>query len=159
MPTYIVQGQAKPVRFTGLELARETTETESAMRWLELTLYRIDVGVRAKQYVLHRVGQSVVFHQPGGCGYGVATSSDNVPDDAEPCPVCHPEYGSLVELWMESPRHKVIICAKPADVEEALMMRRKDGSKFLSTPATNLIGKAVITDAALEEYFREVEDL
>lgn len=161
---YTIRGQSKPVKFTGTLLAEESTETDNAMRWLELELYRIDAGDRTGQYVLHRVGQSVVFHKPKACGYGVSTSWSEVPDDAEPCPICQPyddgRYTSRTyEVWLESPRHKVVTCASPVHVEKALLMKRKDGTTFLSTPAVNLIAKAASNDDKLRAYFDEAEEL
>ena len=163
--TFTVKGQVKPVRFSGTRLAEETTETESSLRWLELELYRIDEGPKTGQYLLHRTGQSVVFHKPQSCGYGVPTSWDNVPDDAEPCAVCQPEEPFLngkdsgYEVWMESPRHKVIVCPTAADLERALLMKRKDGTSFLSTPASNLLAKAERSDQGIADYFNQAVDL
>lgn len=166
METFIIKHQAKPVKFTGTLLADESTETDSSMRWLELELYKIEQGQHSGQYVIHRVGQSVVYHRPKTCGYGTATGWENVPMDAEPCPTCKPSSpvarGSELkeyEVWLESPRHRVIVCPAPRDVEKALLMRRKDGSTFLSTPATNLIAKACANDPGLDAYFNEAEEL
>jgi len=163
MEVYTVKGASKPVRFQGTLLASESTETDMSLRWLELELYVIGSGQRTGQYVLHRVGQSVVFHRPNTCGYGTATTADRVPFDAEPCPICTPEYDCTpdptYEVWLESPRHKVTICPTPVHVEKALLMRRKDSSTFLSTPATNLIAKACANDTALQGYFEEAEEL
>lgn len=170
MTTHVVQGQVKPVRFDGTKLASETTETGSSIRWLELELYRIDTGEKTGQYLLHRVGQSVVFHRPDTCGYGMATAWSNVPDDAEPCATCQPVEPFLqgihgrgadpgYEVWMESPWHKIILCPEPPDLERALLVKRKDGTQFLSTPATNLLAKATSNDAKLAAYFAEAEDL
>lgn len=160
MQTYVLQGQAKPVRFSGTLLAEESTETSSSLRWLELSLYRIAEGPRTGHYVLHRTGQSVVFHRPKTCGYGQATSWEHVPDDAEPCPVCAPGLeDKSYEVWLESPRHKVVTCVTPVHVEKALLMRRKDGTTFLSTPASSLISKACEKDQRLKDYFSEAEQL
>lgn len=166
MKEFIIQGQSRPVKFTGTLLAGESTETHNSLRWLELTLYRVDSGVRAGQYVLHRTGQSVVYHRPNTCGYGVSTQGFDVPPDAEPCPICKPreisEPGTGTapyEVWLEAPRHKVITCPAPEAVEKALLMRRKDGSTFLSTPAANLLAKASKQDAKLKDYFEEAEEL
>lgn len=170
MQTYVLQGQAKPVRFSGILLAEESTETSSSLRWLELSLYRIAEGPRTGHYVLHRTGQSVVFHRPKTCGYGQATSWEHVPDDAEPCPVCQPvePFAQGIhgrgsdpgyEVWLESPRHKVVTCVTPVHVEKALLMRRKDGTTFLSTPASSLIAKACEKDQRLKDYFSEAEQL
>lgn len=170
MPVHQVPGQVKPVRFTGDLLAEESTETPNSIRWLELELYKITEGPKAGQYLLHRVGQSVVFHKPHTCGYGVPTGWDKVPDDAEPCPTCQPIEPFLhgihgkgaapeYEVWMESPRHKVIVCPTVADLERALLMRRKDGTQFLSTPAANLLGKAEANDSGIGEYFNQAEEI
>lgn len=161
---FTVRGQVKPVRFQGTKLAEESTETESSLRWLELALFRVDEGPKAGQYLLHRVGQSVVFHKPDACGYGVPTSWDKVPDDAEPCSVCQPVEPFLepdveYEVWLESPRHKVIVCPTVQDLERALLMKRKDGSQFLSTPASNLLAKAQETDMVIRDYFNQAVDL
>lgn len=162
---FTVKGQVKPVRFTGTRLAEETTETESSLRWLELELYRVDEGAKQGQYLLHRVGQSVVFHKPHTCGYGVPTTWDKVPDDAEPCAVCQPvepflsSENAQYEVWLESPRHKVIVCPEASDVERALLMKRRDGSQFLSTPASNLLTKAQEHDSGLRDYFNSAVDL
>jgi hypothetical protein len=162
---FTVEGQIKPVRFTGTKLAEETTETQSSLRWLELELYRVDDGPKSGQYLLHRVGQSVVFHKPNSCGYGVPTVWEKVPADAEPCSVCQPsepflsEEDTEYEVWLESPRHKVIICPTPDDLERALLMRRKDGTQFLSTPASNLLQKARDHDLSLSQHFRTAVDI
>ena len=160
MEVYVVKGASKPVKFTGTLLARESTETDTSMRWLELELYRVGAGQHTGQYVLHRVGQSIVYHRPKTCGYGVSVAGAQVPLDAEPCPICQPPVDcDTVEVWIESPRHKVIVCPTPQSVEKALLMRRKDSSTFLSTPAANLIAKACTSDTALAEYFNEAEEL
>lgn len=159
MQTYTIPSSPKPVRFTGTLLSEESTETNSALRWLELELYRIDQGPRTGQYVLHRTGQSLVYHQPHACGYGVSTVWEAVPDDAEPCPVCKPSSGLRAEVWLEAPRHRVVKCLTPVHVEKALLMRRKDGTTFMSTPALNLIEKACAADEKLALYFSEAEEL
>jgi hypothetical protein len=162
---FTVEGQVKPVRFSGTKLAEESTETESSLRWLELELYRVDEGPKSGQYLLHRVGQSVVFHKPNACGYGVPTVWQKVPDDAEPCSVCQPvepflsDAGTQYEVWLESSRHKVIICPQVSDLERALLMKRKDGSQFLSTPATNLLLKAREHDLKISQYFSQAVDI
>ena len=160
METFVLKGQAKPVKFTGTLLAHETTETDMSLRWLELELYRIDAGPRTGQYVLHRVGQSIVYHKPNTCGYGVSVGGTAVPLDAEPCPICKPPADcDQVEVWLESPRHKVMTCSSPQYVEKALLMKRKDGSTFLSNPAAKLIAKAAANDEKLALYFQEAEEL
>jgi hypothetical protein len=159
METYTLPSAPKPVRFTGTLLASESTETDSALRWLELEIYRIDSGPRTGQYVLHRVGQSLVYHRPETCGYGTSTAWGNVPLDAEPCPVCKPPEWTDTEVWLEAPRHKVVKCPTPVHVEKSLLMRRRDGSTFLSAPALNLIAKARVNDPKLSDYFDEAEEL
>lgn len=162
--TYIVRGQVKPIRFRGTLLAEESTETENSLRWLELQVYKIDEGDKTGQYLLHRTGQSVVFHRPDACGYGTATDWDKVPEDAEPCTVCQPEEpflnaGELYEVWLESPRHKIIICPEVRDLERALLVKKKDGSQFLSSPAANLLAKAQKADLSIRAYFNQAVDL
>jgi hypothetical protein len=156
---FTIPGQGRPVRFTGTLLAEESTETQNSLRWLELSLYRVDEGDKAGQYLLHRVGQSIVFHRPDACGYGVPTEWSKVPADAEPCATCQPIEPFLegpdakYQVWLESPRHKVIVCSSASDLERALMMKRKDGSQFLSTPASNLLLKAREKDLNIGMYF------
>jgi hypothetical protein len=158
MEEIIIRDGIRPLRFTGTLLARESTESNVSLRWLELELYRVGKGKLTGTYLLHRVGQSVVYHAPEACGYGKATDWKNVPDDAEPCPVCKPVAGAEAEVWMESAWSKVIRCADAHKVEEALLMKGKSGL-FLSQPATNLLEKASRTDEKIREMMLKIEDL
>lgn len=163
MEEYIIKDGIRPLRFSGTLLARESTESDSALRWLELELYKIGKGKLTGTYLLHRVGQSVVYHLPEGCGYGKATTWDGVPRDAEPCPVCHPPVDrnnpeQLLEVWMETPWHKVIRCADARAVEQALLMRGKSG-QFLSQPASSLLEKAARNDKEIHDMLSVIEDI
>lgn len=158
MEEIIIKDGIRPLRFTGTLLARESTESDVSLRWLELELYRVGKGNLTGWYLLHRVGQSVVYHKPEACGYGKATDWANVPDDAEPCPVCKPPAHGMVEVWMEVPWSKVLRCENAKAVENALLMRGKNGM-FLSQPASNLLEKSARTDMEIREMLTKVEDL
>lgn len=164
MRTYTLNSQPKPVKFTGMHLAHASTETDSALRWLELDLYKIEDGPNKGQYLLHRTGQSLVFHKSGtngGCGYGKAVKWHDVPDDAEPCPACKPEKSpdGSYEIWLEVPRYRVVRCPTPEAVEDALLQKGRDGGKFLSGPAASLLDEAVNADPELAAWFEEAESL
>jgi hypothetical protein len=157
---YTRRDATHPVRFTGIQLAFESTETDNALRWTELELFKVTEGKFAGWYFLHRVGQSVVYHKPKACGFGVQTSWDKVPTDAEPCPVCKPGPGQQVEVWLESPRPNIDRCETPEHVENVLLMKpRRDGSRFLSTPARNLLAKAAQSDAGIKALTEKIEDI
>lgn len=164
---HTVRDATHPLQFTGILLAHESTETDSALRWTELELYKVTKGKYENWYFLHRIGQSVVYHLPNACGYGTATSWDKVPLDAERCPVCKPVAPSdsdgekQYEVWLESPRHNVDRCATPEKVEDALLMKRtgRDGTRFLSTPARNLLAKSARVDDGIRSLFERVEYL
>jgi hypothetical protein len=86
MQEYKVRDQlGRTVHFTGELLAESTTQRDDAPRWTEMELYRKTDG----EYLLHRLGQSVVYHElEGPCDRGTATRGPDLPADAEPCHQC-----------------------------------------------------------------------
>jgi hypothetical protein len=160
MTTYTIKDATHSVQFDGELLAEVSTETDTAVRWTELELYRTYHGL----YLLHRIGQSLVYHRPGTCNFGSKTSWDKVPEDAEPCSVCNPsvpEAPAEYEVWLEQPRHHVDRCATPEAVEEALLMKRpgkaSTGSRFLSSPARKLLDLAGKNDDGIRGLSERVE--
>lgn len=137
------------IQFQGVRLARASTEMKESLRWIEIEIYRTSSG----RYVIHRVGVSLVYHVHEGdrcAGKGVPTQYVNLPDDAVPCPECHPvrnrEGDCTVD--METDRHTADICTAE-DVQSRLMVHPFNGQPFLSAPARKALDQAIAADPTL----------
>lgn len=154
---YVVPDQYDVVEFDGWRLAHARTDADPREpRWTELTVYRTVAG----QYVVQKVGKSLVFHDPrGACNRGVATDHQDLPDDAVPCPRCLAGPDALDgadEVDLELDRNAVVVCARPQDVAPALLVRRHDGARVMSGVSQRVLDLAVEVDDDLYEAVNSV---
>jgi hypothetical protein len=146
----------KVIEFEGQLVADVTTELPDAPRWTEMDLYHLTDGTG--RYVLHVVGRSVVYHRHDSeCNSGTKTPLIDVPDDAEPCPNCHPSEGHIY-VDVEDDRHSAHVCA---DAQAVLVALRSTGSRAtsrpFSTPALRLLATARQRDPAIDALMSGVE--
>jgi hypothetical protein len=156
MRSYRLKDKMAPdVEFTGVQLGFATTETPQATRWTEVTIYRTEGG----QYVIHRIGRSVLFHRHDGvCNTGIPTAFKDVdPDeieDLERCQKCGArfidEYGPDEIIDLEMDRFNVDVCA-PEQVGKTLELTREDGTKFISHVAQRALLEALGADQVLRD--------
>ena len=152
--SYRLRDKAEPdVEFTGVLLDAATTETPEATRWTEISIYRTDGG----QYVIHRVGRSVLFHQHDGvCNTGVPIKVGRLSEvdyaDLQPCDRCRP--GELDELStdtminQETDWYSVDVC-QADQITRTLELVRPDGTRFISHVAQRALLGAMNADPAL----------
>lgn len=152
MKTIRVPDKYDMVEFTGELLADVSTETPSAVRWTEIEIYRTEAG----NYVIHRVGRSVLYHvHQGVCNTGVGVKARDLDDDAQPCRRCRPpEWEDLPDEMLvdqELDKHQVDVCSAH-EVQQRLTLRRPDGSTFMSNPAQRAFTIAAEADPALQDH-------
>lgn len=126
-------------------------------RWVEIKLYRLDDG----SYLVHRIGQSVVYHTAGttcltsvGRQSGDPAKVDDLPDEAVPCETCRPPQPWTLDsddpVRYEFPRHTIDTCSTPAEVIKRLTTMRERRTRrattVVSEPVRELLGNAARTD-------------
>lgn len=150
--------------FTGVMLGSSSTKaTARFARWTEMNLYRVTEGPNAGQYILETVGCSDVFHRIDSGKYlgeknrcrqnGEVIPSDDLSDDAVPCPFCRPAGVSgddpLPELVSEEVDFtQISIHATPLDV----LTRIREGARGrVSIPAQRLLAMAATHDPLIND--------
>lgn len=156
--TVEVEGEDHPYVFAGELLASVTTETADTPRWTEIELFRFTDGTG--RYLVHIVGRSVLYHVRGStCNAGVPTPMWELPEDAEPCPRCHPaplRADNGLPIDAENDRHTVTVCA---DVAEVLQALRLPGRRGYSAPAQRLLDHVKQLDPVFGAATRAAERL
>lgn len=169
-------GQPKK-RFTGKLLAHVSTgEHRNLPRWLTLDLYLKQDGT----YVLHRVGNSVVYHRVDGpCEGGEVMTYItllNITDEGEACTKCHPasfdDIAELVEsehedryvkeVSLEHNYYKVIELADPREIVKELEFIPKSSVKKIPTisrPGQELLLRASAHDPRIAGLDEVVQDI
>jgi hypothetical protein len=152
--SYRLRDKSDPdVEFVGVLLDDATTETPEATRWTEVSIYRTDGG----QYVIHRVGRSVLYHQHDGvCNTGIPIEVGDLDGDdvidLVPCERCRPgEIDTMDDTTLinkEMDRYNVDVC-QAESVAKTLELVRPDGTKFISHVAQRALLGAMNADPAL----------
>jgi len=157
--TYEVRdGATRTISFEGHLLGEVSSRRSQAPRWTELRLYKT-VG---DQYVLEKVGASVVVHAPT-CPDILAA----LPRFQEMHPGADPSDGNwwfcercgdvavrdITKLLVESNRYWAIISEEPATIVDSLY-RRKDGARSMPRMSLDLLDEASRNDPAILESFR-----
>jgi hypothetical protein len=171
MSTIRIEQEHHDTEFEGRQIAK--VATPNFPRWVEMTLYSLDTG----GYVLHRIGQSMVYHAAGGvCGDGESASRtagcaritvDDLPDDAEPCKFCEPpapvDLPTRLPVLFEQPRHTIDRCADPATVIKRITRARHRGSgitsSVISRPVKDLLTQAMVNDEGFAHAPKPVEKI
>lgn len=134
------------------------TNPEPRPRWMVNKVWTLPSGA----YVLLHGSYSVIYHTAGtrcsirgGGQSGSPATVDDLPDDAEPCPVCQPPYpgelgdGELIRY--EFPRQHIDRCDTAAAVREALLLEKFEAgvrSMILPEPSRYFLDQCAIRDPA-----------
>jgi hypothetical protein len=172
MATIRIEDRVKITEFDG-ELLRTPSgrdvhvETPGEFRWAELEIYRAEAG----GYVLHRIGNSRVYHtEPTTCltesgeQSGAPCTITELPDDAHPCWKCNPQdpqtLGDSQLIRYEFPRHTFDRCDTSAEVTRRLTTmnpRGKSRTTWVSQPAAELLRLAAEADPEFANAPKPVE--
>jgi hypothetical protein len=157
-------------QFSGTEVARVNTrygppgivDPVARPRWGENVVWRLD---GSDHYILLRGAYSVIYHcSPtscriaGGAMAGDGAHISDLPDDAEPCPLCKPplpfDLGDYEPIRYEFPRQTIEECHSAALVARQLSLTRK--GKGVSTivmpePARYLLRLCAENDDAFRD--------
>lgn len=172
---YRIEDAHQAFEFTGKLIGQSTTRSDTRpLRWVEMSLYSVDGGGEIG-YVLHRTGNSAVYHRadrqrcPVGRGSVDITKLPDVTvasldDDAMPCAECQPPWpqdlGDDEKVRAEQTRHTVNKLADPAAVISRISeARHADGSTttFMSRPARELLEQAAEHDPEFRQVPKPVE--
>jgi hypothetical protein len=166
-----VPDDSEVLEFSGYVIGQSSTAGPRKFRWVEITLFRVTDGT--SRYVLHRVGQSRVFHKIDGCNRGVPTAALDLRADAVPCMECYPPVRAVavsvpnLRVSYETAHHGAVVCADAAEVLRRLRMRDPIetaagrsviGSNY-SAPAQRLLDEARTNDADIDAALTVVRKL
>lgn len=142
------------LQFEGELLAKSSSKTRDSYRWVEFELYRTRKG----SYVLGRIGQTLLFHDPGCAIVRRNNLKLSAVEDLEQfhvgCSECDPDEMSLEEVCIEKPRHWALIADSPEAVLEALYKYDSSGARYLTLVAQRLIEKASELDTRIDRAYR-----
>lgn len=156
MPAIRIEDRHRVTEFDGTLIAE--TVNSGRPRWLEIRLYRLDSG---SGYVLHRLGQSKLYHRmgntscttAGGNPSGEPVPASGLPDDPVSCDVCQPPWPEELSpdetVRWEVPRHTIDRCQTPVQVVDKLTSftrRSRVRSSAMSEPVTDLLAQASRND-------------
>lgn len=154
MTTYQVSDGSRLLTFEGELLGSISSERDDP-RWTEMTLYRTAGG----QYVLEKVGRSVLTHVPG-CreirGSIPRFQAAHPGDDPEVGYVYHrcvPEEYDFTELLVEEDRFWAIQCTDPSDIVDALY-RKRQGTRHLPRIGMDLLEQVSRSDPSFGQQWR-----
>lgn len=150
---YEVKDGRRTLQFEGSLLGESTSWRTGSFRWIEFKLYRTLGG----QYILYRVGVSLVFHVaacPLVKKYGLQEENPDVlSESATPCPECHPTFSAPV-VFPEKYRHWAAITEDAEAVMDALYKYDDNGSRYLTKVAERLLDQASEVDAQVDLAYR-----
>lgn len=160
MDTIRLPGIDHDTVFAGRLLASASTETPTSPRWIELDLYEIEDGPRTGQFVLHRVGCSVIYHRADSeCNTGSPMRLGDLDEDAEPCPTCRPPLpGSADENTTIQREDDMVTTRVCADGQEVVSHLRFPSGGY-SKPAQRLLTLAKAASPVLAQQLRAVHQL
>lgn len=146
-PLVTYQGE-QAIHFQGRKLGHGTTESPDNHRWLEIDIYQTQAG----QYVVEKVGMSVVYHSPGAsCGSRGSREEFTQTDahDLVPCQRCKPKAVVGDTIVLEEEKHETFVSATPEEMVRTL----------LPHVALRALREAARNDDVLQEKFfvKEVE--
>ncbi len=161
--TIFDKGMRSKVEITGTLIGHGSSRREGSPAWAEVEIWRLDGG----GYLVHRTGWSLVYHtrdtscetrdrRQRGDPAGVA----DLPDDAEPCPKCRPEYPEDLPdgdgvIRFEFPRHSFDGCDTPEQVAEKLtVIRHRDKTRSVqfSQPVNDCLEECARNDAGFAKF-------
>jgi hypothetical protein len=150
---YEVKDGSRTLQFNGLQLGKSSSHRRGSTRWIEFELYRTESG----QYVLSRVGVSLVFHGaacPLVKRYGLLElSASDLHRDALPCEECNPTDEAEM-VFPEKYRYWAQVSEDPDAVLDALYKYDQGGARYLTNVAQRLLEDASEQDERIEKVYR-----
>lgn len=150
---YEVRDGNRVLQFDGELLAKSSSRSRDANRWVEFELYRTKSG----SYVLGRIGQTRLFH---ALDCAIVQRNHLKPsevallnDEHIPCEECAPDT-YLHEIAIERPRYFALISDSPEAVLNTLYMYDESGARYLTRVAQRLVEEACEVDPQLERAYR-----
>lgn len=150
-----VHDQHQVLEFEGERIGFASTETPDTVRWTEIEIYRTTAG----NYVVHRVGASVVYHDAKAhCASGSLTTpaallNEDPNADHEPCDRCRPAPISRLDpkfqIRREADRHSADPAKTPEELVKRLLLQRPNGTSYLSAVARDALTQAARMDAGI----------
>ncbi len=149
-----VRDASRSIQFDGIELGHATSARRGANRWVEFTLYRTKAG----SYVLSRVGQTLVYHDPR-CQTVVGAGLASIPSETltaghVPCADCRPKIDEIAEVCPEAIRHRATVSDGPEGILEVLYRFDDAGVRYLTAVAARLLEQAAILDPDIADAYR-----
>jgi hypothetical protein len=150
---YEVKDGSRTLQFNGVQLGKSSSHRRGSTRWIEFELYRTESG----QYVLSRVGVSLVFHGaacPLVKRYGLQELiSSDLHRDALPCEDCNPTDEAEM-VFPEKYRYWAQVSEDPDAVLDALYKYDQGGARYLTNVAQRLLEDASEQDDKIEKVYR-----
>lgn len=149
--TLKVRDQDRVLEFVGEKIGHASSEGPHSLRWTEIEIYKTEAG----NYVVHRIGVSLVYHSLNGrgknCRSGRTVEAADVARDidAEPCPDCQPDLDAVSRVRQETDRHSAEAVSGAQDLVRALSLTRDNGMTYLSAVAREALLKAAEKDPDL----------
>lgn len=150
---YQVRGKGTVLNFDGTKIASASSRDRDA-RWIEFTIYRADTG----QYVVDRVGKSIVYHSQG-CkvveqNYLANVPADEVPGNFVPCDRCRPSRFDPDGLFPERERPYFQTCDTAEGVLKFLERKDRDGLRYLTNVSRELLEEASENDLGIHNVYK-----
>jgi hypothetical protein len=159
MTEYTARNGVERYVFEGVRLAKTTTREGGSLRWTEITIYRTEAG----KYVVEKVGRTLVYHsgEPGfDCSeYGVTIEPEDLPRQAQWCPICEPPDDPDGPVRMETDRYSTIVTENASALVDACRITNNDprsdgyGTVFMPNVARNALTKAAELDRGIRDAY------
>jgi hypothetical protein len=142
-----VEDGSRTLQFEGTRLSHASSRRQDSGRWVEFDLYRTEAG----QYVLARVGRSVVYHRkqcPLIEQYRIgAAPAATLTLDSLPCERCNPMVKDDNDvIYPEMDRPWAQVCSTADAVIRSVQRRDTQGSVYLTRVAQKLLELASVND-------------
>jgi hypothetical protein len=151
---------SRKLKFTGYLLSEASSARKGAPRWTVLRLYKTVGNI----YVIHRVGESRVFHSAdcpqaiqNRLPYGHELHAVLPPwRELTPCPTCAPQRtDEIPNLRFEQPRNWANVVETAQGVVDSLY-RTEKGSRNLPWLASTLLSEAARIDKPIDDAYSAV---
>lgn len=150
---YTVKDGRRTLQFEGVLVSESSSRVKGSIRWVEFSLYR----TRRNQYVLSRIGQSVLYHS-AKCRT-VSRNRLNVVDGSElnqnsiPCSECNPNMLDPEGVYPETPRNWAQVSETAQGVVASLKKYDDNGTEYLTNVARELLEIASEADPQIATVY------
>lgn len=149
---YEVRDGNRTLQFEGELLAQSSSWRPGQDRWVEFELYR----TRSGSYVLSRIGQTRLFHDPSCAivqrNHLRATDPADLEAHHVACAECDPFEDASVAI--EKPRYFAFVSEHPDAILDALYKTDESGARYLTLVAQRLVEQAGELDTRLDKAYK-----